>query len=562
MIEAIRLRAAQMWRTHRERVAEKKAAKLAESHIAASQLHGHTTRFFLLHLPATATILAAFVEVYWAILFCIEATGRVDSNLDYSAGTATATAFSWDFAFAAHVPVLLGLMAATVPIIIYSMVWLPMQFALRGSGLWKRGTLIAVGLAANLLVIVSGTVVMNSNRQDHVREALVTEQRGDAGRAALVARHAAIKARWDTLTEGTTLQAQAARAGVAGWDAYIATARQQAAAGTISAARLALIERARGSAVAAEAYQHQMDDMTGQIAAAAPAAATAAHVEDTTGAPLDQFAQQVGVWRPVFVAIICSAIGVLSSWWVLAMLEGMNPRDVLRSGWADEAHRIEDKRDEPKGEVQPMVPPRQRRKVYNAETGEEETFVQGHFRKTGKKKKRADGTMAEEMEYVPPRPEDEKAAVAVDGGDDGLRSAGVVSHEVDQFADGALDASQRPPSVDAVKDDEQQDGAHHESEEQTANDNPVDHSEPSESEDDLAAFMVDDAPQTDVSSEQPETEPNSEPGEAVAASEADDAEPYNDAEIGQDTQEDTLHDDDLPVAPRALLPAAASAAAE
>ena len=562
MIEAIRLRAAQMWRTHRERVAEKKAAKLAESHIAASQLHGHTTRFFLLHLPATATILAAFVEVYWAILFCIEATGRVDSNLDYSAGTATATAFSWDFAFAAHVPVLLGLMAATVPIIIYSMVWLPMQFALRGSGLWKRGTLIAVGLAANLLVIVSGTVVMNSNRQDHVREALVTEQRGDAGRAALVARHAAIKARWDTLTEGTTLQAQAARAGVAGWDAYIATARQQAAAGTISAARLALIERARGSAVAAEAYQHQMDEMTGQIAAAAPAAATAAHVEDTTGAPLDQFAQQVGVWRPVFVAIICSAIGVLSSWWVLAMLEGMNPRDVLRSGWADEAHRIEDKRDEPKGEVQPMVPPRQRRKVYNAETGEEETFVQGHFRKTGKKKKRADGTMAEEMEYVPPRPEDEKAAVAVDGGDDGLRSAGVVSHEVDQFADGALDASQRPPSVDAVKDDEQQDGAHHESEEQTANDNPVDHSEPSESEDDLAAFMVDDAPQTDVSSEQPETEPNSEPGEAVAASEADDAEPYNDAEIGQDTQEDTLHDDDLPVAPRALLPAAASAAAE
>lgn len=550
MIEAIRLRAAQMWRTHRERVAEKKAVKLAESHIAASQLHGHTTRFFLLHLPATATILAAFVEVYWAILFCIEATGRVDSNLDYSAGTATATAFSWDFAFAAHVPVLLGLMAATVPIIIYSMVWLPMQFALRGSGLWKRGTLIAVGLAANLLVIVSGTVVMNSNRQDHVREALVTEQRGDAGRAALVARHAAIKARWDTLTEGTTLQAQAARAGVAGWDAYIATARQQAAAGTISAARLALIERARGSAVAAEAYQHQMDDMTGQIAAAAPAAATAAHVEDTTGAPLDQFAQQVGVWRPVFVAIICSAIGVLSSWWVLAMLEGMNPRDVLRSGWADEAHRIEDKRHEPKEEVKPMVPPRQRRKVFNAETGEEEAWVEGHYRKTGRRKRRADGTIAEEMEFTPPPLPDEQAATAADGGDEGLRSAGSVAPEPEQ-PDKAVD-----DGIDQLTDKLNADGDAQSNNEAGSFVIQSEHSEPSESEDDLAAFMVDDAPQTDVSSEQPETEPNSEPGEAVAASEADDAEPYNDAEIEQDTQEDMLHDD-LPVMPRALLPAAA-----
>jgi len=581
MIEAIRLRAAQMLRTHREKVAEKKAAKLAESHIAASQLHGHTTRFFLLHLPATATILAAFVEVYWAVLFCIEATGRVDSNLDYSAGTATATAFSWDFAFAAHVPVLLGLMAATVPIIIYSMVWLPMQFALRGSGLWKRGTLIAVGLAANLLVIVSGTVVMNSNRQDHVREALVTEQRGDAGRAALVARRDAIQSRWATLTDSsnTTLQAQAARAGVAGWDAYIATARQQAQAGTISAARLALIERARGSAVAAEAYQHQMDDMTGQIAAAAPAAATAAHVEDTTGAPLDQFAQQVSVWRPVFVAVICSAIGVLSSWWVLAMLEGMNPRDVLRSGWADEAHRIEDKRNEPKEEVKPMVPPRQRRKVFNAETGEEEAWVEGHYRKTGRKKKRADGSIAEEMEFTPPPLPDEQAATAADGGDGGLRSAGLVSEQSDngfdagQSHDDAASAPQEAADAAAEADVVVQSSGGHEGDADAADDAQAaqdkDQSEPSESEEDLAAFMVADEA-ADLSDERPtgqqeqsaeqDEQPDGEKDVAEGTVENMNAGSDDEIEHGEEPAQEEYSEihDDPPVMPRALLPAAAA----
>lgn len=408
-----------MWNEERKReAAERKAAKQAT---LASDPNGGHGRFFLLHIPATATIFAAFVEVYWALLFCIEATGQLVGHFDMAAAWNEPGRFVWDIAFSGNAFVLIGLLAATAPIVMISMVWLPVQFAMRGFGRWRRGTLIAVGLLANAIVIISGTVVMNANRQEQVRAGLVQEQSAEQGRAALQARYSAVRERWTTLTEpsNTTLQAQAARAGVAGWDAYIVTARQQATAGTISPQRLALIERARGSAVAAEQYQRDMDNLTGQIAAAAPVAATQTVVRDDVGATLNGFSEQVKVWRPPLIAIGCTLIGILGAWWTLAMLLHMNPRDVLRSGWADEAHRIEDHSAEAPLPVDKRgpVPAQKKQRVYNPETGREEVFVQpkGHWRPTGKKQKNADGTVGEIMEVTPEAPPDE-TGVQEDGG--------------------------------------------------------------------------------------------------------------------------------------------------
>lgn len=388
-INAARLRAGAMLRERRERAAEKKAAK-------AQQRGGHDSRFWLLSIPATATLCAAFVEIYWAILFCIEATGQLDGSWSTSLGSAQAAAGAWHFIFdIRNMFVLIGLVAATIPIVMWSMVWLPVQMKARGHGRWRRLTMIGAGLLANALVIMSGTVVMNSNRQDQVRAGLVVEQSADQGRQALVARRDAVHQRWVTLTEpsNTTLQAQAARAGVAGWDAYIATARQQATAGTISAARLALIERARGSAVAAEAYVSQEDTLTGQIAAAAPVAATQANVRDDVGVGLNTFAQYATVYRPPFVALICTIIGIFGAWWWVGLSEAMDRHNVSLSGWADEGHRIEDLREEEpivvdrdaKGRVN-MKPPR--RKYTEADTGEEieETLIPAHYRKLKKGK--------------------------------------------------------------------------------------------------------------------------------------------------------------------------------
>jgi hypothetical protein len=403
---AARLRAGQMWREHKEREEAKKATAALNSE------HGHG-RFFLLHVPAMATILAAVTEWYWAVLFCIEATGSIDWNYETAIGAGVASSSLWNFAFSTHWPVFVGLVCATVPIVMLSMVWLPVQFSMRGSGRWRRGSVIAVGVLANILVIVSGTVVMNYNRQDQVREAVVMEQTAAQGRAAIDARLAFEQEQLRlALTNENAYLNQAASVGAAEWErSYVAQAR------ATNDPRLPQLERALGAARAADERRANIERLTIERATAAPEAASQANVADTVGAELNTFAQYVEVWRPPFIAVICTLIGIFGAWWVLALMQGLNPRDVMRSGWADEGHRIEDLREQEPVVAQAPAPPRQRRKVYNPETGREEVFVQpkGYWRGTGKKQRNADGTEGELMEFAPEVPPSE-TGVEHDGG--------------------------------------------------------------------------------------------------------------------------------------------------
>lgn len=480
-------------------------ARLKTENAALHSHHGHG-RFFLLHIPTLATICAAIVEVYWAILFCIEATGSIDWNYETAAGTAdreaaqaqitaaadnaratidtlaasvdatpeqlnaaandaqqaaqalaaavsengitpaytqayaelvaavdaaqpadvaaaaeaarsavdaTATTAAtnapllnpdiWNFAFSTHWPVFVGLVCATIPIVMLSMVWLPVQFAMRGAGRWRRGTVILCGLLANVLVIVSGTVVMNYNRQDQVREALVVEQTADANRVMLAASVEDLRAELDTLmNHRSTYVATAASVGATAYERdYVAQAR------ATNDPRLPLLERALGSARRADELRQQIQAARAAVATAAPAAASASNVEDTVGRELNTFAQYVEVWRPPFVAVICTLIGIFGAWWVLALIQGINPKDVLRSGWADEGHRIEDLREQEPVAAQPMRPTRE--VVTDAETGEELIRItpKPHWRKQkGRKQK---------VEVAPDVLPDE-TGVAYDGG--------------------------------------------------------------------------------------------------------------------------------------------------
>lgn len=372
-----KLRAGSLLREWKERREEDKAQKQAAA--AVNSEHGHG-RFFLLTVPATATICAAVVEWYWALLFCIEATGRIDWNYETAFGNEGAASSIWNFAFSAHWPVLVGLVAATVPIVMLSMVWLPVQFAMRGSGRWRRGSVILCGLLANVLVIVSGTVVMNYNRQDQVREALVVEQTADAQRTMLVASVDDLRAELDTLmNHRSTYVATAASVGAAAYERdYVAQAR------ATNDPRLPLIERALGSARRADELRASIAEARRAVATAAPAAAVQANVEDTVGRELNTFAQYVEVWRPPFVAVICTLIGIFGAWWTIALMQGLNPRDVLRSGWADEGHRIEDLRHEEPIAREPMKPAREA--VFDADSGEELVPVRATWRKKPKKK--------------------------------------------------------------------------------------------------------------------------------------------------------------------------------
>lgn len=356
-----RMRAGVWLRERKERIEARRAERQAR---AIQDVHGHS-RFWLLNVPATATILAAITEWYWALLFCIEATGAVDWNWETAVGSAQPATGLWNFAFAAHLPVLVGLICATAPIVMISMIWLPVQFAMRGSGRWRRGTMIGVGLLANILVIVSGTVVMNYNRQDQVRDALVVEQTAEQGRAAIDARLTFEQEQLRlALANANPYLNQAANVGAAEWErSYVAQARAS------NDPRLPMLERALGAARAADQRRANIERLTVERAQAAPEAAAAANVEDTVGVGLNTFAQYVEVYRPPFIALICTMIGIFGTWWVIAMLEHMNPRDVLRSGWADEDHRIEDMREQPSPEAQPFMRQTVMREE-NLETGE------------------------------------------------------------------------------------------------------------------------------------------------------------------------------------------------
>lgn len=426
-----KLKAAVWWRERKEKAEERKAAKAALAHAE----HGHG-RFFLLTVPAVATICAAVVEWYWALLFCIEATGHIDWNWETGFGSTTPAEDAWNFAFAAHIPVLVGLIAATAPIVMLSMVWLPVQFAMRGAGRVRRGSIIAVGILANILVIVSGTVVMNYNRQAEVRDALVVEQTADANRAMLTANVDDLRAELETLmNHRSTYVATAASVGAEAYERdYVTQAR------TTSDPRLPLIERALGAARRADEIRAQISQARVAVAQATPTAASAANVEDTVGRELNTFAQYVEVWRPPFIALICTLIGIFGTWWVIAMLERMNPRDVLRSGWADESHRIEDHSKEDPIVPQPMKPARE--VVTDAETGEELVRItpKPHWRKTkGKKHK---------LDVQPEIPPDE-TGVTADGGN---RIARTVAGPIDLDNPGVAPSAAAALADDVVAD--------------------------------------------------------------------------------------------------------------
>lgn len=400
--EAARLKAAVWLRERKERAEEKKATAAA-----MSSEHGHG-RFFLLHVPAMATICAAVVEWYWAILFCIEATGSIDWNFRTAVGSDVAAASTWNFAFETHWPIFLGLVCATVPIVMLSMVWLPVQFAMRGSGMWRRGTVIAVGVLANILVIVSGTVVMNHNRQEQVRADLVVEQQAQANRGAIEAQIAAVNDDLARLTDRRINNEYAATAANVGAEAYRAQYMSPEALARSPESRRDIIVRALGAAERADALRAERAGLFQQLAQAPTEAAVAANVEDEVGAGLNTFAQIVEVWRPPFVAVICCLIGIFGAWWVLALMQGLNPRDVLRSGWADEGHRIEDLRSQPSVVPEPMQATREA--IYDAETGEELTHVRATWRKKPKRKGKP-----ERVETAPEIPPDE-TGVRTDGG--------------------------------------------------------------------------------------------------------------------------------------------------
>jgi hypothetical protein len=177
------------------------------------------------------------------------------------------------------------------------------------------------------------------------------------------------------------------------------------------------------------------------MAAAPTEAAVAANVEDNVGRELNTFAQYVEVWRPPFVAVICTLIGIFGAWWVLALMQGLNPRDVMRSGWADESHRIEDLRHEEAIKPQPMKPARE--VVTDAETGEE--LVKVKPREYWRKRK----GKVQKLDIQPEIPPDEAGVTYDVGQRTAVTLGGVMELPESTTAGPQNEAQQESPSEEA-----------------------------------------------------------------------------------------------------------------
>lgn len=395
-------------RERQERSAEKKAARVA-----------HPTRYFhsdafLITLTFFAVVTAGVVEWAWAVLFTINTTGLLVFNTSWALGDPLQMVAAFD----ARWPVLLGRALAMVVIVVWSMIWLPMWFKARGGGRWLRVTMAVFGLVCNGLVIWQGTFVLNETRQDQIRSEMVVEQTADQGRAAIGARIAVAEQELARITDAanTSNEARAARAGVAGWRTYIREA--QADPGVPAADRQRIV-RAMGSAEAADAIRRRIEDLTVQRATTAPEAATVASVEDTEGAVINSIGRKAEVYWPLVAAMGTTGIGIFGAWWLVYVWSMARPYEVPsgRSGWAGEDLQVEDQRANEAIVPQPMKPAEQKQRVYNAETGAEEVFVQprGYWRKSGRKQKNADGTEGEVAEFMPD-PLPDETGVMEDGG--------------------------------------------------------------------------------------------------------------------------------------------------
>jgi hypothetical protein len=283
-----------------------------------------------------------------------------------------------------------------------------MSLSWRG-GFWPKLWALIIALAVSLVVIAGTFAVQGDTLMERDREAAVAVEQVQQGRAALTAQIESRRAELtDMMNNRNAYLAQAASVGEAEWQrSYVAQAR------ATRDERLPMIERALGAARAADALRAELAQLRQQSAAAPAVASVQGEVTtERTSWIADTLGWLEGV-RAILLSLVMDIVALMMPW-IALRLEQARARQmggVEGSGWAPEGLRIEDLRDQPVGVAQPMTPPRQRRKVYGA-TGEEEHWVDGHYRKTGRKRKMRDGTLADEMEYSPPPLPDE---AGVDG---------------------------------------------------------------------------------------------------------------------------------------------------
>lgn len=346
----------------RERLARMKRQE------AAPDPAGVTVPAWLVRAAHFASVVAMCSLIYFLWLYTL------DIARDRSGAMHVTHAGTWVGDMRFWFPYIVGFAIIAFGIPYVAKIAIPTFMSLSWSGgFWPK--LWALIIAASVsLVVISGTfAVQGDTLLERDRESAVAVEQVQQGRAALEAQIESRRAELtDMMGNRNAYLAQAASVGEVEWQrSYVAQARQT------RDERLPMIERALGAARAADALRADLTRLRGQLAAAPAVASVQGEV---TTARTSWIADTLG-WlegvRAILLSLVMDIVALMMPW-IALRLEQARARQmgVGGSGWADEAHRIEDLRDQPPVTVQRdakgrVVMEQPRETVTDHDTGEE-----------------------------------------------------------------------------------------------------------------------------------------------------------------------------------------------
>jgi hypothetical protein len=386
--EAARLRAGVWMRERKERAEEKKLQnrrRYAE--------HGAPLLWvWLLVFIAVSTLIGS---TWMLLVFIAGSVGQVDWAFDWRAGNDGEPA-RWNWFAEANIHAIYGggLFLFCLGIATFNAVWLHIRHYLQGLFL---NVATGIGIAIALFMISGAIVTQQWGTDARTRDQVVNANTAQAGVAAVGAEIAAIETEMARLCAPnlTTYQAQACRSGEVAWTERMATARTQ------RDYQLAGIERALADARQGDRWRARLLELRQQAAVASVETVEAVAATVTATGFMATFSRFLEEIRKPFIAVLGELLAMTMFGVALAAWRSRVPAmDIERSGWADEAHRIEDLRHEPVRETEPLTP--MKRRYTDADTGDEieESFVRAHKRE--RKIKRGEKVKVQIQPDIPP----------------------------------------------------------------------------------------------------------------------------------------------------------------
>lgn len=293
------------WWTKKEKAAERRAI-------------GARVPLWLVRAPFVLGVAAAVGESLFMLLFVIRAVGDIEWSFEWVDGNISGIipAFDWSLHVQLHPLLFAFLFFASLVIVGWSIVWIPMYLGLAGHGRQVRAITAGVGLFCNALVLMGGFHGQNTNRLEDVRTEVVATRELES---AVTARESALTTINTDLREllgpddlaRPSIQMQACRAGAERWPGVVrqAQADANANAGVIAraqevAVRCDDLRTARGEA------QQALDQARQALASAVTVREVGAETADGAQAA----SQWIDEWRPFGISLGLSMIAIFAFW--------------------------------------------------------------------------------------------------------------------------------------------------------------------------------------------------------------------------------------------------------